>query len=64
MSEPKKNVGSFFDQIKFIVFKRVRIKKNYSAVVTYFFSQIYTPWLIFIGFAYSLIPIGFRGIKM
>ena len=63
VSEPRKNLSSFFHQIKFIVLKRVQLQKSllcYSA--TSFFPQIYIGWLILIGFAYSLIPVGFRAL--
>ena len=40
---PRNNLSSFVNQIKFIVFKRVQLKKVYSAIVPHlFFSQIYT----------------------
>ena len=42
VSEPRKNLSSFFHQIKFIALKRVRLKKillSYSA--TFFFTDIY-----------------------
>ena len=38
VSEPRENLSSFLHQIKFIVFKRERLKKVYSAT---FFTDIY-----------------------
>ena len=63
MNEPRKNLISFFHQIKFIVFKRVSSKKSLlSYNAPSFCSQIYTAWKILIGFANSLIPVDFREI--
>ena len=65
VSEPRKNLSSFFPQIKFIVFKRERLKNgllSYSA--TFFFPQIYTAKQILIRFVYCLIPVGFIAILM
>ena len=53
MSEPKNN--SLFSFFIFFVLKEV-----YSAIAPHLFSQIYTALQILIGFAYSLIPVGFR----
>ena len=54
MSETRKNLSSFFHQIKFIVFKKLWLKKLYSAIVPH----------LFLGFFYSLIPVGFRATLM
>ena len=65
MNEPRKNLSSFFHQIKFIVFKIVWIKKgllNYSPTLL-FLTDIYHI-VILIKFSYSLIPVGFRAILM
>ena len=65
VSEPRKNLSSFFHQIKFIVFKIVWIKKgllNYSPILL-FLTDIYHI-VILIKFSYSLIPVGFRVILM
>ena len=65
VSEPRKDLSSFFHQIRFTVIKRVRLKKSllsYSG--TSFFSQIYTAWKILIGFVYSSMSVGFRVISM
>ena len=41
----KKELELSFSPIKFIVFKRVRLKKFYSAIVPHLlFWQIYTAW--------------------
>ena len=61
----KKELELIFHKIKSIVFKRVRLKKGLlSFSITSFFFQIYTAWHILIGFAYSLISVGFRAIFM
>ena len=65
MSEPRKKLGSFFHQIKLTVFQRVRLKKrllSYSAT-SFFLADIYRM-VKFDGFAYSLIPVGFRAVLM
>ena len=67
MSEPRKNLSSFFHRIKKCVEKSAIKKKVYSAMVQLFtqlFSQIYTEWKTLIGFAYSSTPVGFRVILM
>ena len=66
MIESKKNLNSFFLQIKFTVLKKCD-KKIYLAIVPHvfcFFSQIYTTWLILIGFAYTSISVCFKAILM
>ena len=65
MSEPRKNLSSFFHQFKFIVFKKVQLKKVCSVIVLHlFFSQTYTARYILIGFVYSSVPVDFRAISM
>ena len=65
MSEPKNNFSSFFHQIKFTLFKRVRLKKcllSYSAT-SFFLTDIYRM-VSFDKFAYSFIPVIFTAIWM
>ena len=65
LSETRKNLSSFFHQIKFIVFKKVWLRKvllSYSAAS--FFHRYKLHKNILIGFSYSLIPVGFRTILM
>ena len=63
MSEPRKNLSLFFQQIKFIVFKQLWLKKVYQAIVPHLFYHRCIPHSKF-WFSYSLIPVGFRAILM
>ena len=59
MSKPRKNLRSVFHGIKFIVFKRVQLKKGllrFSATSLFFFHRY------LIGPTYSLILVGVRAI--
>ena len=61
MSKPRKNLSSFFHQIMFKVFKTVRLKKVYSAIVAHLFFHRNVPdGKFLIGFAYSFKQVGLR----